>query len=433
MWWHYFQWQWWRDAHRGPAGLQRALAVAFLLLAAFGAAAHWKRDRDSFVFIAPLIFTLSPALIFYLNFKYGWSQSPELGDSVPREVRDRDYFYVWSFASIAIWIGIGLATLWRWTADALQRQPAAFAHTQRSWLRSPYVLSAPVLLVALVPLAGNAHHAPRNDHRFTAEWARDMLASVEPYSILITNGDNDSFPLWYAQQVEGVRRDVSVVLLPYLGTDWYVRQLLRSRVEAYDGKGIPEYASNTALRPTGSPLALTANEADAIPPYVEYREPQEFRHGQIRAVVQPGVLTRDQLVVFRLIADSFPARPVYFSLGSYAQGLGLGEHIVTQGLTQRLVDAPARTKNGVVSTAAGYVDVPRSLALWDSYRAPAALMAERDWVDEASVMIPTAYVVAGQGLAQGLATRGDSSGAKAVFTTTMTLARKLGLTPRSSP
>jgi hypothetical protein len=433
MWWLYFQWQWWRDGHRSQAEVQRALAVAFLLLAALGAAAHWRRDRDSFLFIAPLILTLSPALIFYLNFKYGWSQSTALGDSVPREVRDRDYFYVWSFASLAIWIGIGLATIWRWIAESLEREPSDVATSPaRPWIRSAYVLSAPVLLVALIPFAGNVRYAPRSDHRFTAEWARDLLGSVEPYSILITNGDNDSFPLWYAQQVEGVRRDVSVVLLPYLGTDWYVRQLLRTRVDEYDGKGIPAYAALSVQRPTSSPLSLTSDEADSIPPYVQYREPQEFRHGQIRATVPPGVLTRDQLVVLRLIADSFPSRPVYFSLGNYPQSLGLGEHVVTQGLAQRLVDMPARSFPGVVATPSGYVDVPRSHALWDSYRAPTALLAERDWVDDASVMIPSAYVGTGQTLAQALAARGDSVGATSVFSATMTLARKLRLIGGSS-
>ena len=108
----------------------------------------------------------------------------------------------------------------------------------------------------------DVRYAPRGDHRFTAAWARDMLGSTEPYSILITNGDNDSFPLWYAQQVEGVRRDVSIVLVPYLGTDWYVRQLLRTRVEQYDGSGLAEYSTLGGARPTTSPLALTSRQRD---------------------------------------------------------------------------------------------------------------------------------------------------------------------------
>src|SRR5690606_35443189 len=105
MWWLYFKWQWLRDAYREHSAAQTFLAFLFLGLGLLGGVVHWKRDKSSFAFIAPLIFTLTPALIFYLNFKYGWSQAIELGNSVDREVRDRDYFYLWSFATWAIWAG----------------------------------------------------------------------------------------------------------------------------------------------------------------------------------------------------------------------------------------------------------------------------------------------------------------------------------------
>jgi hypothetical protein len=432
MWWLYFRWQWWRDAFDAQRPVQAALAVSFLLLATLGAVTHWRNDRDSFWFIAALVVTLTPLLIFYLNFKYGWSQARLLGDSVPREVRDRDYFYVWSFASLAVWIGVGLAAVWQRAALLLTARSSEAGGVTPSIRARSFLMASPVLLVALVPFAGNLRYAPRNDHGFTAAWARDLLASVEPYAILVTNGDNDAFPLWYAQQVEGVRRDVSVVLTPYLGTDWYVRQLLRARVAPYDGTGLPVYAGQAVPRPTTSPLALTDDEADSVPPYIQTRASQEFRHRGIVATVEPGIVTRDQLLVLRLIADSFPARPIYFSLGNYPQLLGLGEHVVSQGLAQRLTDPPAREMPGVVSFSGRHVDVDRTRLLWDAYRAPATLHAERDWVDDASIMIPSAYVATGERLAQGLALRGDSTGASAVFDETTRLARKLRLIPRTN-
>jgi hypothetical protein len=441
MWWMYWKWQWWRDVPKSQQPVQQTLAVAFLLLAALGAYSHWRRDRDSFWFVAPLIVTLTPALIVYLNFKYGWSQAVELGDSVAREVRDRDYFYLWSFASLAVWVGAGIATIWRWAASATQTvtQSAARASTQAATAAAStaaiatmpmtrrVLLTAPVLLVACIPLVGNYRFAPRHDHRFTAAWARDLLGSVEPYGILITNGDNDSFPLWHAQEVEGVRRDVSIVLTPHLGTDWYVRQLLRARVAPYTGVGIAAYAAQSVARPTTPMLALTDAEADAIPPYVEVNASQEFRHGDIRAAVPPGYLTRDQLLVLRLIADSFPARPVYFSLGNYAQALGLGEYIVTQGLAQRLTAQPTRTMPGVITAAGRYVDVPRSAALWSAYGGPTALPAEREWVDDASVGIPTAYAFTGQLLAEAMARGPQPQHAELVMAATARLAGKLHL------
>ncbi|HYW30055.1 MAG TPA: DUF2723 domain-containing protein [Gemmatimonas sp.] len=432
MWWLYWKWQWWRDAAGVHQPVQQLLAVAFLLLAGLGAISHWKRDRDSFCLVAPLIITLTPALIFYLNFRYGWSQSVELGDGVPREVRDRDYFYVWSFASLAVWIGVGLATLWRWIAETVRNASSTSSSPSAApmgWSRR-WALAAPVLLVACIPLAGNYRYAPRHDHHFTAAWAHDLLSSVEPYGILITNGDNDSFPLWYAQEVEGVRRDVSVVLVPYLGTDWYVRQLIRARVQPYNGEGLAAFRSSSRTPPTRPMFALSDSEADAVPHYIELREPSEFRHGEIRGVVPPGIVTRDQLLVLRLIADSFPARPVYFSLGNYPQALGLGEHVVTQGLTQRLVQEPATSRASAVRVGDRYVDTERSEQLWAAYRGPDALLRERDWVDAASAMLPAAYAFTGQSLAGALESIGRPDDATAVYQQTAAVARKLGLIAR---
>ena len=88
----------------------------------------------------------------------------------------------------------------------------------RSWL-----LTSPLLLLALVPLFANFRWASRAGHWFTRDFAVDMLNSVEPYSVLVTDGDNDTFPLWYAQEVEGVRKDVVVACSCLLETDWNVR------------------------------------------------------------------------------------------------------------------------------------------------------------------------------------------------------------------
>ena len=99
MWWLYFKWQWLRDAHGEMPALQVTLATVFLILGLLGGWVHWQRDRRSFWFFGPLMFTMTLLLIYYLNFKYGYSQDPELGDNVAREVRDRDYFYLWSFSA----------------------------------------------------------------------------------------------------------------------------------------------------------------------------------------------------------------------------------------------------------------------------------------------------------------------------------------------
>ena len=115
----------------------------------------------------------------------------------------------------------------------------------RSWL-----LASPVLLLAVVPLFVNFRPASRANHYFTRDWAADLLNTVEPYSILVTDGDNDTFPLWYAQEVEGIRKDVVVACSCLLETDWNVRDIIRRPIYPYDAAAGPAiFRSGTGPSP----------------------------------------------------------------------------------------------------------------------------------------------------------------------------------------
>lgn len=378
MWWQYFEWQTMRDAAGRLPQLQQALAVVLLLLGLGGGFMHWQRDRSSFAFFGPLVFTLTPALIVYLNFKYGATQAPELGNSVPREVRDRDYFYLWSFATWGVWVGMGLGALWQRAARHI------------TWPRSAVVMS-----VALLPLLLNANAAPRRGQEFTARWGRDLLESVEPNGLLITSGDNDSFPVWYAQLVEGVRPDVTIVITPYLNMDWFAAPLVPA--------------------------------AAGIPPYLELPQPVRFQHAGLTADIPAGVLTRDQLMVLQLIKDRFPRQPIHFSVGGYAESLGLGPYVVTHGLTQRLVNAPASGDARFLPFQGGHIDLAVSDSLWQRYEAPSALLRQAQWVDTPSVSIPAAYVFTGQLVGFGRLVRGDTVGGDRILQRTDSLAKVVGL------
>ena len=411
MWWLYFKWQWLRDARGTQSVLQASLAVMFFLLGILGGVTHWRYERASFWFFGPLVLTVTVVLVYYMNFKYGASQAPEL-TGVSREVRDRDYFYLWSYSTWSVWAALGLAALWRTLA---LRVPATGA---RRW-----IATAPVLCIGVLPLSGNWRDASRAGETAAREWARDLLNSVEPYGILITMGDNDTFPLWYAQEVEGVRRDVIVAVTSLLNTDWYPRGLSRRQIAPYDAAQGPAVYRGSPTRAPARPIfSLTDDQLDAVPAYVDVRMPQIFETGAMRAVVDPrrlefGVPTRGDLMVLQLLKDNLGVRPVYIARtsGSYVQALGLEPHALVQGLALKIAPTAIVPSADIIpSPGSGHIDVTRTYALWNQYGAPAAIIRRGDWVDRPSVGIPTLYLGTALMLADALGRRGDTEGAEAL-------------------
>jgi Protein of unknown function (DUF2723) len=427
MWWLYFKWQWLRDSHQTMQGLQFVLAFVFLGLGLLGGYVHWDRDRKTFWYFGPLMFTMTLALIYYLNFKYGWSQDPEVRD-VAREVRDRDYFFIWSFSAWGVWASLGLSYVWEQLAlvlggearseDKVAGRKAAPAAAAPWPSRRGLMLAAPILLIALIPLFANWRFASRSGHEFTDQWARDYLNSLEPYAVVITNGDNDTFPLWYAQEVDGVRRDVTVAVTTYLDTDWFVRQMIRRPIETYDAANGPAiYRGTTWKKPSGPPLKMTFAEADAIPEYIQINQPQIFKQNNITLNIEPGYLVRDELVLLRLIKDAFPERPIYLSTGGGGHlTTALQPYLLSQGFVQKLVDHPIADTADTPRVLGLNLDLNRTKALWnDVYRAPDALIKEGDWIDRASFGIPYTYAFTGAVLSEALKAKGDTKGADAVM------------------
>ncbi len=424
MWWLYFNWQWLRDANETHVPIQAVLAVLFLMMGLIGGYVHWKSDRRSFWYFGPLMFTMTFALIYYLNFKYGWSQAPELGDAVDREVRDRDYFFIWSFSAWGVWASLGFVSIWRSTAVIFARSRSDTSLDPGEPTRRGLILAGPILLIALVPLFGNWHDASRSGETFTREWARDLLNSVEPYGILITNGDNDTFPLWYAQEVEGIRQDVIVAVTSYLQTDWFARQLIRRPISEYDSARGPQiYRGKRWPKPSGPPLRMTFAESDAIPEYIQIPSAQTFRHGNIIATVPPGYLSRDQIVVLRMIKDTYPERPIYFSNGGYGNALGLGPYTLRVGLAEKLIDHQLKENGDTLRIGGGMMDLKRSHDLWKIFGGPSALIKRGVWIDRPSQGIPYGYAVTGMLIAEGLSTQGDTASVRPILRTVTSISK----------
>jgi hypothetical protein len=390
-WWGYFCWQWGKD---WAGSVQRAFAVAFGGLGLVGAWRHIKADKRSGWAMVALMFTVVPLLIYYLNFKYRYGTHP-LPNALD-EVRERDYFFIVSFAGWGVWVAMGLATLMGWIQSALSSR---IADVGRRW-----ALVTPVLLFALVPLFGNHLAAPRNGEWLARDFAYDMLQSVEPYGILVTAADNDTFPLWYAQQVEHIRDDVSVLNLSLANTDWYDRQLQREPLATFDSTTAPAiWRHRSYPKPAGPLWHLSMAALDSIPPYYLLQEKRTLDIAGLPVTLDPqrlhppyNYLDRADVLVLRMILDQFGKRPIAFArtAGDYPDRFGLTPYLVGQGMV-RVLEPPPVALNDTIqqTTELGLMNVPRSRELLEHvYHAHAAARHRpMGWVDIPSENIVSTY------------------------------------------
>ncbi len=430
----YFTWQWMRamDATRTQLVVQQILAAVYFVLGMFGAYVHWKRDRRSFWYFSTFMATLTILLIWYLNFRFGYSQEVD-APSDAREVRDRDYFFIVSFSAWGVWASLGLVYLWEALAALIGSERVKVGkETLDLPKRQSWLVASPILAFALVPLFTNWHAASRHGQTDTRDVAADMLNSVEPYGILVTAGDNDTFPLWYAQEVEGIRKDVVIANTSLLNTDWYTRQLIRRPVFEYDAEHGPAiYKGKSWPKPTGSVLKMSIAQADAVQPYYQLSQPQLFRQGTIEATLPPQTLFRSDFLVLQMIHDSYPQRPMYFavSTANSLDNLGLNGYMLQQGLARKLT--PQRLVPGrdtVALPGQNFMDLPRSKALWnDVFQGQKALLRRGDWVDKASISIPYMYVSTGLALFEAEQQVNDTAAANRTILTVQKIANAVGL------
>jgi transmembrane protein TMEM260 (protein O-mannosyltransferase) len=385
----YFSWQW---GHDWGDRVRVGLTALFGLVGLLGAVRHWAADRRQAIAMTALLFTFTFLLIFYLNFKNGYSQS--FGRDLPHEVRERDYFFICSFALWGIWVGMGLATLMEWLQDELVvRVP----EVGRRW-----AMATPVLALAIVPLVGNHLTASRAKETLARDFAYDLLQSVEPYGILVTAGDNDTFPLWYAQEVEHIRQDVTVINLSLANTDWYLRQMQRRPLADFDPAANPAiYRGQTWPKPAGKVLSFTDAELDALQLYYVVEKAQNVNLSGVQVTLDPQRLgkqyiERADVVVLQAIKDNIGKRPIYFSrtVGLYADAFGLSTSLEGQGFARKLHAQPITPSDSIIPVQQlGYLNLPRTTALlFDVYHGDtAARRRPRGWVDRPSEGILSLY------------------------------------------
>jgi hypothetical protein len=358
MYWRYFLWQF---AGRGPSTdqwvtaygantnedgvdwFQFGLPLAFLF-GLWGMFYHFQRDKQQAFSVFSLFLMMGLMIIFYVN-----QDNPQ-----PRE---RDYSYVGSFFAFSMWISIAVAALGDNLHTFLKGKPAA----------KSFIISAMVILLVVMPgvlLKANYHTHDRSDNRLAWDYSYNILQSCEPNAILFTNGDNDTFPLWYLQEVEGIRKDVTVANLSLLNTEWYIRQLRdtrRGRVDQ-EGRELERFInmSDTQIEKIASGLTAWPYEKKdkfgrvQLIDTVQISAPKSEKNSQgfIKWRVKPtfagaALMVKDNMIL-RIIKDAQWKYPIYFAVTVPSSNrLNLEPFLEMEGLVYRLRDYKVDPRNPI--------------------------------------------------------------------------------------
>ncbi|HCI15879.1 MAG TPA: hypothetical protein DE027_03520 [Candidatus Marinimicrobia bacterium] len=335
MYWRYFLWQF---AGRGPSTddwvtaygantkedgvdwFQFGLPLAFLF-GLWGMFYHFQKDREQAFSVFSLFLMMGLAIIIFVN-----QDNPQ-----PRE---RDYSYVGSFFAFSIWISIAVAAL----GDKIRLL------LKDKSLSNNAVMGTMVLLIVAMPgmmVKANYHEHDRSDNRLAWDYSYNILQSCEPNAILFTNGDNDTFPLWYLQEVEGVRTDITIANLSLLNTEWYIRQLRDSRRGRVDQKGreLERFINLTdpQVMEVASGLQPWKARNVQIPTPKSNKNKDGFIQWKVNPTFAGAALMVKDMMILKIISDAQWNYPIYFAVTVPASNrLGLEPFLEMEGLVYRL-------------------------------------------------------------------------------------------------
>ncbi|WP_405207761.1 protein O-mannosyl-transferase family [Aquimarina sp. LLG6339-5] len=333
-----------------------------LILGLIGFVFHFQMDRKNFWVLLVFFLFTGLSLKIYLNER-------------PFEPRERDYALVGSFYVFAIWIAFGVYALFDILKNQINTKKAAYLTLVIS------LLAAPSLLISQ-----NWDDHDRSN-RYTAQSsAKTYLSSCQKDAILFSIGDNDSFPLWYTQEIEGYRTDIRILITNLLATDWYVDQMKKG---AYEGKPVPSglehsfyaYGNNDAIffkEVTKDTMHIknwmrwiTSNDPRTKGELMNGKTVSTFPTKNIRipvdkeTVLKNGIVSekdadkivpyidihlkgnyipKHRLVMLDIIANNNWERPIYFTGGSFGDDdyIWMKDYLQLDGMTYKLV--PIKTK-----------------------------------------------------------------------------------------
>ncbi|NNE14881.1 MAG: DUF2723 domain-containing protein [Saprospiraceae bacterium] len=332
-----------------------------LIFGLLGMFFHFSRDKKTFLSIFALFFLTGLGLILYSN-------------QPPNEPRERDYVLVGSFFTFCIWIGMAVLFL---SENFIKK-------LKLSGKISPIIAGVMVLLAPLLMATQNFDDHSRMTHYASRDYASNFLNSVEKDAIIFTYGDNDTYPLWYAQEVENIRRDVRVVNLSLIFVDWYIEKLRRKvndspplkltipsesyrgnkrhQVFFYNPSNQENLSSpidiNTELQFVGSPQNSVRGQSFARSRnlYIPINKqklldkglmPQKDTANMVDNILlrfsnNKQYISKDELAVIDVVASNLHDRPIYFAVTCKNDKLlGLNDYMQMEGLGLRIV--PVKT------------------------------------------------------------------------------------------
>lgn len=418
----YLGWQFiGRENDSGGAGVDwsKLWGLPFLI-GVFGAVSHFRRDWKMGSVVTALFILTGAALVVYLN-------------QTEPQPRERDYSYTGSFFAFAIWIGIGVESLYAWLKERLKlgravlidqwtvgfaifigllitagiaaavsfyfnwpplyvgcivvaiiifigivveiiwyifRQLFEFSEKNQQIILVVFIVAAGLLLLDGRMLYANYHTHDRSGNYVPWDWAWNMLQSCEKDAILFTNGDNDTFPLWYLQEVEGIRTDVRVVNLSLANTGWYLDQLKNTSPNG--AKKIAFSLSDEEIKDIGY-VAIQPVEVDLPAGSAKVKLVKEYKEAgldvpealvdTLRWQIMPtityqgqGFLRPQDVAVYEILMNNYTTRPIYFAITVGRDNLlGIDEYLRLDGLAYKVV--PVRN----IEEGGDFVEVSR---LW---------------------------------------------------------------------
>ncbi len=384
------------DSLKANKGHNRYFMLPFLLGLAglFYQFGRGQAGKQGFIIVMLLFFMTGLAIVLYLN-------------QTPLQPRERDYAYAGSFYAFTIWIGLGVLSV----VDFLKK------------IKLPNIASAAlasVLCLIFVPCImaqQNWDDHDRSNSTIASDLAYNYLNSCDENAIIFTNGDNDTFPLWYAQEVEGVRPDVRVCNLSYLQTDWYCDQMKRKAYdsdplpisfthEQYSGdrdviylfertkqaidlekaidfvasedvrtKQIPEYAQRICYIP-GKRFSMKVDSAAVVANNVVSPSAQALIEPEINISLNKSFIVKNELMVLDMLLHSQWKRPMYYAVTVGGENyVGLNRYFQLEGLAYRIAPISAEDGMGRVDTEKMYDKVMNKFR-WGSYNKPGLYLDE---------------------------------------------------------